>query len=255
MKKWIIKSLFLGLFLIIEAATTWAVIPVRVALDPFPPYVEKDKNGHWSGVNVDMMKIMNRFQSKYKFIGVSTSSKNRFELFTMNRYDMYMSVELIWGWEGYPVDSTGVYLHGGEKYVALAKSGRGQEYFDEFKGKRLAGYLGYHYGLANFNSDPDLLKKKYNMQLSATHEGNLLKVVHQRADIAIVTEAYISRWLILHPEHQEKLLISDKWDQKYNLVMIIRKGISPTVKELDELITKMGIAGVLVPLWKKYGLH
>ncbi len=227
---------------------------VRVAMDSFPPYHEKTKEGVFFGVDPDMVNILNQYQTKYKFVIVPTSARRRMEHFEKNRFDMFMSDQLVWGWQGQPVEATKVYSYGGEKYVALVKEGRGQEFFNNFKNKKMAGVHGYHYGLANFENDPKLLETKYNMQLSTTHEGNLLKVVKGRADIAIITQAYISRWLLLHPEYNGKLLISDKWDQEYNLVMIIRKGMSPSALELNNLITNMEEKGLLAPLWKKYGI-
>ena len=249
-----IRVLISGLFFLVCSTWVLATSIVKVGIDPFPPYAVKNEDGNFSGLNVEMMEIMNDFQSQYKFVHFITSATRRFDHFTLKHFDMYMSDQLSWGWQGYPIESTEAYLHDGEKYVALAKSGRGQEYFNDLEGKTFAGVLGYHYGLANFEYDPQLLKEKYRMQLSSTNKGNLLKVVHQRVDIAIVNQAYISRWLSLYPQYKDKLLISDIWDQKYHLKMIIRKGVSPSAKELNELIVQMKAAGVLTPLWKKYGI-
>ena len=253
-KKRLLFTFYLKLMLLIYVPA-YGGIEVRVAMDSFPPYHDTNSQGDFIGVDPDMIKIMNQFQSKYEFVIVPTSARRRIEHFKDNRYDMYMSDQLVWGWQSQPVDTTDVYSYGGEKYVALAQDGRGQEFFDDFTHKNLAGVHGYHYGLANFINDPEVLENKYNMQLSATHEGNLLKVVNKRTDIAIVTQAYISHWLLLHPQYQGKLLISNKWDQQYNLVMIIRQGISPSKDELNALINDMQSQGLLAPLWKKYGIN
>ena len=187
-KKRLLFTFYLKLMLLIYVPA-YGVIEVRVAMDSFPPYHDTNSQGDFIGVDPDMIKIMNQFQSKYEFVIVPTSARRRIEHFKDNRYDMYMSDQLVWGWQSQPVDTTDVYSYGGEKYVALAQAGRGQEFFDDFTHKNLAGVHGYHYGLANFINDPEVLENKYNMQLSATHEGNLLKVVNKRTDIAIVTQA------------------------------------------------------------------
>lgn len=187
-KKRLLFTFYLKLMLLIYVPA-YGVIEVRVAMDSFPPYHDTNSQGGFIGVDPDMIKIMNQFQSKYEFVIVPTSARRRIEHFKDNRYDMYMSDQLVWGWQSQPVDTTDVYSYGGEKYVALAQDGRGQEFFDDFTHKNLAGVHGYHYGLANFINDPEVLENKYNMQLSATHEGNLLKVVNKRTDIAIVTQA------------------------------------------------------------------
>jgi len=228
-------------------------IEVKVHFDSFPPYLIL-KGAERSGIGVDLLAIMNGFQSTYRFTFVTSPTMRRFQLFDEGKYDISMFDHLHWGWDKDAVDTTKVYLHGGEKYVALVKPNRGQEYFEVFHGKKIGAFLGYHYGMTSFNNDPKVLSDTYNMELTSSHEGNLLKLLSDRVDMVILTDAFISRWLILHPEDKEKLLVSDKWDQEYNFVMVVRKGISPSAHELDELLNKMKQAGVLFPLWQKYGI-
>ena len=246
------------LMLVIFFACTsqWALsepIEVKVNSTHFPPYFE-EKDKERASMAVDMIEIMNNFQSKYLFTLVSNPPRRRFLSFEQGRYDLSFFDHMHWGWDKYSVQATKVYLRGGEKYVALAKPERGQEYFNNFKGKRLGGFLGYHYGLANFNSDPKVLEKEFNMELSNTHEGNLLKIIEGRIDVAILTDAFLSRFLVLHPEKKDLLLVSDIWDQEYNFSMIVRKHISPSAQEMNSLLANMELAGALSPLWQKYGI-
>ena len=226
---------------------------VKVNFTEFPPYFEK-AGSNLSGMAVDMLEAMNKFQSKYEFTLIDNPPMRRFHSFENGSYDISLFDHLHWGWDDYYVQATNVYLRGGEKYVALAKPGRGQEYFKNFKGKRLGGFLGYHYGLADFNSDPQILKKEFNMELSSTHEGNVLKILTGRIDVAILTDAFLSRWFILHPEKKDQLIISDIWDQQYNFAMIVRKNISPSAQELNTLMASMEQTGALDPVWEKYGI-
>jgi len=250
----LVSQLMLGIFLICSCHSALSEpLVVKVNSTHFPPYFEeKDKDR--ASMAVDMIEIMNDFQSKYLFTLVSNPPRRRFISFEQGRYDLSFFDHMHWGWDKYSVQATKVYLRGGEKYVALAKPGRGQEYFNNFKGKRLGGYLGYHYGLANFNSDPSVLKKEFNMELSNTHEGNLLKIIEGRIDVAILTDAFLSRFMVLHPEKKDKILVSDIWDQQYNFSMIVRKHISPSADEMNSLLASMELAGALSPLWQKYGI-
>ena len=230
-----------------------APIEVKVHFDSFPPYLILEGSNR-SGIGVDLVSIMNNFQSTYRFTFVNSPTMRRFQQFNEGKYDLSMFDHLHWGWDKSAVDTTEVFLHGGEKYVALRKPNRGQEYFEVFYGKKIGAFLGYHYGMASFDNDPQALAETYNMQLTSSHEGNLLKLLSGRIDMVILTDAFISRWLVLHPEDETKLLISDKWDQEYNFVMVIRKGISPSAGELNDLLNNMNNAGVLFPLWQKYGI-
>ncbi len=228
-------------------------ITVRVSASHFPPYINESPNGR-SGMAIDMLNIINDFQSKYHFTVVASPTMRRFYFFEQGRYNVSFFDHLHWGWENYAVKATNVYLRGGEKYVALAKPGRGQEYFEGFKGKTLGGFLGYHYGVAKFNSDPKVLKQEYNMELSSTHEGNLRKVLGNRIDVAILTDAFLSRYFVLHPEQKAKLLVSDIWDQRYNFSIIVRDDSTPNVEELNQLLLQMKRVNALQPLWEKYGI-
>ncbi len=245
--------MMLWLLLAQLSSAVTAPIEIKVHFDSFPPYsiLEGTKR---SGIAVEMINIMNEFQSRYHFSFITNPPMRRFQHFDQGKYDMSTFDHLHWGWDKDAVDASDVYLRGGEKYVALAKGNRGQEYFDVFQGKKIGAYLGYHYAMANFNNDPKTLLETYNMELSTSHKGNLLKLLKGRVDMVILTDAFLSRWFILHPEDKNKLLVSDKWDQEYKFVLIIRKGISPTVKEINELLQKMKQAGVLTPIWKKYGI-
>jgi len=240
---------------------TWVAMPafsapqvVYVAQTNFPPYFIVEGESV-SGLGPELMQLMNAFQDKYVFRGYTTSSMRRHSAFMDGRYDLSMFDHRQWGWTELPVDSTQVYLRGGEKYVALAKLGRAQSYFADFQGKRLAGYLGYHYQLTHFENDQQLLRTTYNMELSSTHEGNINKLTRDRADIAVITQAYLGRWLLLHPAYKNTFLVSEQWDQQYNFVMLIRKGINPTAEELNTLLNSMDSAGLLQPLWQKYGVE
>ncbi len=251
----------LWFFPLILAVTTLAISPnifsepivVRVNSSQFPPYSYEKAHTNTS-ITDDMLTVINAFQSKYHFTLVHGPVMRRFYSFEKGRYDLSFFDHLHWGWAQYAVQATRVYLRGGEKYVALAKAGRGQEYFNDFKNKVLGGFLGYHYGVANFNSDPKVLKKDFNMELSTTHEGNLLKVIEQRIDVAILTDAFLSRYLIEHPQYQDQLLVSDVWDQEYSFSIVVRDGASPSVEELNELLHQMERARALYPVWEKYGI-
>ena len=260
-KRWLIYSrpfyVIIMAFLLLSAFPTEAKQPitVQVGLSPFPPYAEISPSGHLSGLAVDLITILNSYQSKYKFVPIGISSMRRFNFFEKGGYDLSMFDHLDWGWDKYPVEATNVYAHGGEKYVTLAKKGRGQSYFDDMNDKKVVGFLGYHYKFADFENDPDILREKFNMTLTSNHSGNLLMVVHQRVDVAIVTELYISRWLLSHPEYSDKFLVSDIWDQEYQFVMLIRKGGPLSVQQLNTLLVCIEKDGLLHALFKKYGRH
>src|SRR5690606_9550200 len=109
-----------------------------------------------------------------------------------------------------------------EVYVARARPGRGQEYFSELKGKRLALYSGYHYGFANFNADQDFLTREYGAVLTYSHDSNLLMLLRDRADIAVITPSYLDIYRQRHLEESAELLVSERVDQAYHRLALLR---------------------------------
>jgi ABC-type amino acid transport substrate-binding protein len=215
----------------------------------FPPFVivEQDKV---VGTTKKLIQEMNQLQDKYTFKFFLTSPKRRYYDFDKKKFDLILFEDINWGWKNKNIEASKVYLKGGEVYITKADPTKDQRYFDSFKDKQIAIIKGYHYGFANFNSDERFLKDNFNIQFSSYHQGNILKVIFERADIAVVNLCYLRQFFIQHPEQQNKILVSDKYDQRYNHTILLRKNISLTIEETNKLLTKMKKSGVLLRLWK-----
>jgi ABC-type amino acid transport substrate-binding protein len=219
----------------------------------FSPFVE-NVNGKFEGITLEMIKEMNALQDTYVFKFVLTSSKRRYRDFDHGDFDLIMFESIQWGWAGKPIEKSDVIYLGGEVYITGAVPGRGQDYFNDLKDKRILGYVGYHYGFADFNSDEAFLEKQFNVQFTQTHEGNIRSVAAGRADIAVVAISFLKKYLHLHPEIAEKILISQKLDQEYNLTMLMRSDTRPTIDEINGLILKMKENGALKQIFETYGI-
>jgi ABC-type amino acid transport substrate-binding protein len=153
-----------------------------------------------------------------------------------------------------PVDFSNVFLQGGEVYIAPAKAGRGQEWFDDLKSKRMVGILGYHYGFANNVADPDTLTKAWNIKLVNNHRSSIEMVMADRMDVAVVTDAYLWAYLARNPGARERLLISDRYDQHYHHRTLVRRGGPIDVDTLNRLLAGMERDGTLQRLWRAAGV-
>ncbi len=224
---------------------------IRVGLAHFPPYIDA-RGSQVSGLAIEMLKLMNAYQNKYTFVPVRSTAAARHREFSIGRHDMSLFDSLSWGWKDYDVEGTNVYLTGSEVYIALAKPGRDESFFSKFKSKKMIGMMGYHYGFAGFNSNLEFLRSTYNMELTESNLGSIKMVLAgNRGDIAVVTKAFLTQYLRLHPEVRNRLLISKKTDQEYHFVSVIRKGIKPSVDELNELFRRLEENGRLPALWEK----
>ncbi len=245
------------IILLIFANTGWCAETVKVGLIIFPPFIEQERGrDKYTGIAVELIGLMNSFQGRYRFVTVTTSAPRKQRDFENGLYDMMMFDDINWGWKGYPVEASQVILRGdGEVYVALAKEERGEDYFSDFRNKKMIGHIGYHYKFAGFNSDPGYLKKTFSMQLTYDHGSSVRMILRERGDIAVMTRAYLFRYMSEHPETESKLLISKKMDQEYNHTIIIRKGIRPSVGELDKILKGMEQKGILKHLWESHGIY
>jgi len=240
-----------SLFLLICTTHSHSREQVRVGVAHFPPFIV-NTDGNVGGLAADMLALMNAEQQQYEFVAVPTLADTRHEIFKLGRYDMSMFDSLAWGWEGLDVDASEVYLHGGEIYIALAKPGRDQSYFDNLLDKKMIGIKGYHYAFAGFNSDPDFLSKTYQMSLSRSNQGSIqMLLAGTRGDIAVVTRSFLAMHLQQNPQDKEKLLLSNKMDQSYEHRIILRRNISPTIDEINKLLRQLKRSGQLEALWKQ----
>lgn len=230
-------------------------IQVRVGGYQFAPFVEFGTDGLASGLTLDLIAAMNRFQQEYHFVFVPTEPTLRYKEFIAKRFDMLLFENKAWGWQHLPIDSSDPYLSGGERYIAQAQPGRDQSYFESFTNKRLVGIRGYHYRFANYESDPDRLQRQFTIDLIDSNAGSIRMVLSGRADIAIVTQSYLMRYFQTNPKLRSQLLVSDHFDQRYQHTALIRQGLKPSASDMNTLLAAMQQAGALARLWEKYGVN
>lgn len=223
----------------------------------FPPYVELDRAGNSPhGLSIDLLTLLNQAQDRWDFRFFLTSPPRRYRDFAGGAFDMIAFESPDWGWtaSGQQFEASKVFFEDSEVYVARRSEGRGQSYFDDFSGKRMAGILGYHYGFTGFIADPAVLKEKFAMLLVTDHSASIEVVLRERADVAVVTKSYLLRYLALHPDARDQLLVSDRVDQLYRLQILVKPGIGPSGAELDELLDGLEADGRLPALFAKAGV-
>lgn len=226
---------------------------VKVGGYVFPPYVQEEA-GKFTGFTLDLIEVMNGFQSKYRFEFVPTSPLRRYKDFTDGVYDMILFESVDWGWHELPVDVSKVYAQDCEVFIARTLPNRSQTFFDDLKGKTLLVYLGYHYPFAGYNADPEFLLRAFNARTTVSHEANIHSVIMGRADLAVVTGSYLEKYLSDHPSMIPCVMVSDRKEQMYNHTILVRKNSRPSVGEINELLKEMERAGYLAILLGKYGI-
>lgn len=234
------------------STSVFAADVIKVGIYDFPPYAFiTDKK---TGITIEMITALNKFQDKYEFVAVPTTARRRYRDFEQNKFDMMIFESKNWGWQKYPVAVSQVFISGIEVYVTQAKNGRGQDFFSDLKNKAMVGVLGYHYQFAGFHAEQDYLEKNFNLLLTNSQKTSLELILNDRGEIAVLSNAYLNYHFSNFPADKTKLLISNKHDQVYRHTILLRKNQKLSVKYINKLLEQMNKNGTLKPLWEKYGL-
>ncbi|WP_413287969.1 substrate-binding periplasmic protein [Bdellovibrio sp. HCB337] len=211
---------------------------VKVGAVEFPPYIHIESDGKVTGILADLLEFMNSTQKDYEFQAMPISAMRRHGDFKNGVYDLSFFDNIEWGWDRSAVDASDVYMKGKEIYIARKKVYRDPAFFSDFTRKNMVGILGYHYGFAGHNADPNYLRKKYNMQLVSSNEGCVKMILFDRGDIAVVSDVFLNGYFKKNPDDKSKIMISTKVDQQYSHRVMVRKNIRPTVQEINLLLTQ-----------------
>ncbi len=252
-----LRVLFRGLLIALGLSTALPVLAgeqVRVGAYHFPPYVVKPESAAPGGVLPELLAALNALQSDYQFTLVPTSVTRRYRDLESGRFDLILFESPGWGWQDTAHVALDLHIEDAEVYVALAKPGRDQGYFDQLKGKRLALYNGYHYGFAGFNADQQFLRENFSAVLTYSHDSNLLMLIRQRADIAVITRSYLQSYQRRHPERSKALLVSQRVDQFYQHHALFRTQSPLTPETFATLLLALNRHGQLDALLHRYQL-
>lgn len=208
-------------------------INIKVGGYNFPPFVEQDGR---AGIVVDLIKKLNSAQEKFNFLFVNTSANRRYRDLKDKKMDVIFFEDESWSWDTpeAPHLKTGIVLNGGEMFVALNKKSRDQKYFDSFDSKKIRAIFGYHYNFANMKTDPEVLRKK-GISLGHSNEENLKDLLDGRIDIIVMNSFVIEKKLKENKSLKNKLLISTKKDQTYQLRIMLNKEAQISPEEIEKL--------------------
>ena len=246
------SQLLLAMLAVSTVMPSQAAQLVRIGAAHFPPYTVRPESGADTGLLPQLVEALNALQSDYQFVLVPTSIPRRFGDFKQGRVDMAIFENPAWGWEDIPHTAVDMGLEDAEIFVAQRLPDRQQSYFADLNGKRLALFSGYHYEFANFNADPQYLAKNYNATLTYSHDSNLLMVLRDRADIALVTRSYLSDYFLRNEKVANELLASQRVDQVYHHYAILRPTAPITGEAFGKLLQGLRDNGQMLKIFDPY---
>lgn len=195
---------------------------IRVGGYAFSPFVTKQLTGY-RGYTIDLIEALNRLQDQYHFEFTPTAPGSRHNAFEHRRFDMIFFENMAWGWQLQAVDFIPFNIKDGDVMVAMAKPGRGNDYFNQLNDKTLIAVKNYHYGFTSMERLRDELQLKYQVVQVKDNEHSLQALLRQRGDIAFVTHSYLQEQLRQLPELKSRLLVSSHYDNHYQLGIILRR--------------------------------
>ncbi|MCC5827367.1 transporter substrate-binding domain-containing protein [Alkalimonas sp.] len=213
---------------------------VRVGGYQFPPYIELE-HGLAKGFTVELIRQLNQMQQDYHFELVLTTPIRRHQDYQQGLFDAIFFEDPYWGWvqRGIAIDNSPAFAKDDEVFIALASNASSQQWFDDLSDKTIAGILGFHYQIANYETDPDLLAEKHYMTLVSDHQASIELVLKQRTDTAIVTRSFLHQYLRSHPENSEKIIISDRVDQSYHHQLLINPEHELAIATLHQWVLQL----------------
>jgi ABC-type amino acid transport substrate-binding protein len=229
-------------------------IDVKVGGYPYAPFVMLD-DGNIKGITPDLITLLNASQDKYHFRFVLTSSKRRFVYFDQGLIDALFFEQKKWGWQDKAVIQSEGFLKGGGVFIAVQDGAKTQGYFRNIKNKSLAGSLGFHYNLAEFDPDETKLKDVFNMSLKTSFPSILQTVISGRSDIGILGMSYIKWEMGQKKELSQKLIVSNYFDQELNHGVLLRENAAITIKDINNLLKAIHNNGSLSKLLQRYNLE
>lgn len=250
-----IQTALLGLSLCLATTQVQAAQTlVRVIAYPFPPFLYEDNK---TGLTPDIIALLNDVQKEFKFTLKITSPNRRYYQFQSAQADLILFEMPEWGWtkSGLGFEATPILLQGGEKYITQRKPGRTQAFFDNIQSKSISAYIGYHYGFADYNADPNWLERRFRIMLHNSHSRIIDLVLKDKVDIGVVTQSFLRKYLYQKPQLRDQLLISEGFDQIYKLRTLIRKNAPITATRFHELIKGLKNSGQLRALLVANGLE
>lgn len=250
MRRWVHGCV--GALCLLLAGFLCAAEVVKVGGAHFPPYVIKSNLQESSGLLPQLLDALNQAQSEYEFTMLPTAIVRRFGDLQRGRIDMAIFENPQWGWQDIDAEAVDMGLEDAELFVAKSEELRGQQYFEQLQGKRLALYRGYHYGFAGFNSDPEFLSSTFNANLGHSHDSNLLMVLRGRADVALVTRSNLYDFLERNRDYARQLLISERIDQVYRHHAMIRAGAPISPERFAALLEQLRVSGELQRIFSPY---
>ncbi|MBV8667011.1 MAG: hypothetical protein JO269_11065 [Burkholderiaceae bacterium] len=251
----VVRWLLVGALVSLAATAFAAPIEVVVASESWARLIYVDEKGSPQGEIVDFVERMNAVQHKYHFKFVVLPRLRLNKYFIDKLADVYPLRTVLWTEPELNLESTETILVSGDVYVAKRQNPYGgARIFDHVEARRLAGVLGYHYGVFRNNPDEDEIKKQFNVDFLPSNESVVNFLLADRAEVGIVPEFIMARYF-RDPEMRRQLIVGDRFDSQVKFSNLVRKGGPISVADMNAIVDLLIQSGDVEKLKAKLSLR
>ncbi|WP_162181419.1 transporter substrate-binding domain-containing protein [Thalassospira australica] len=211
-------------------------------------YYEDGKPG---GIVPVLIQRLNDLQDDYKFELVETSSRRRYQDVTDATVDLILLESERWDWGDFDVTFSDPIVTESDLYVALDTHPDVPRLFANVTDSQMLCVLGFHYGFAQYNADPQYLRDNFDVLLRYNEKEVLEGVLAREAPIGIVSVGFLASEYAKHPGLQSRLAIADAPDATYDLVSVLGKDAPIALDQYNDLIGQLHETGEIARLWQQ----
>lgn len=244
-----VLAIMLGVF----AWTTVAAkdrIPVKVGAYEYG-VVYYFENGEPNGIVPILIKMLNDIQTDYDFQLAETSSRRRYQSIGAGEVDLVLLESSQWEWQDFDVGFSEPIVREKDLYVALAERTDLDQLFANVTTQPMLCVLGFHYGFADFNADPDFLQQNFDVLLRYNEKEVLNGLVAGEAPIGIVSAGFLARQFVADPALRDRVVMADEPDATYDLVSVVSNSSAIPIAEFNKLIDQLHATGEVERLWQQ----
>ncbi|CAM3359843.1 transporter substrate-binding domain-containing protein [Thalassospira profundimaris] len=234
----------------VTAAKAHQRIPVKVgAYEYGVVYFYED--GKPRGMVLHLIRLLNDLQDEYVFELAETSSRRRYQAVTGGEVDLVLLESSQWEWQEFDVRFSEPIVQEKDLYLTLAGRDDIQSLLSNVTNHPILCVLGFHYGFADFNADPEYLRQNFDVLLRYNEQEVLDGLLAGEAPIGIVSAGFLAARFVDYPSLRESLVISDQPDAVHDLVAVLSAGSSIPLERFNQLIAKLQSTGEVERLWQQ----
>lgn len=203
-----------------------------------------------AGLSPQLIVALNAIQSKYFFELVETSSRRRYGDLAEGMFDMVLLESPDWEWDRQNVVFSDTIVTEYDLYIARRNDIPGPSWFENLNSRHILCVLGFHYGFAGFNANPDYLHDEFNVSLLYNEQQVLEKLLSGEGDIGVLSAGFLSRAFQRQPELPTQVFIGPKPDASHDLVAVMSENSVIPVAEFNDLIRILHITGNIAESWR-----